>query len=189
MRPIFTIHAGEYIVASQIEKSLKEINVWLPSKDTGVDLLLTNRTNKKAISIQVKFSKDFNTTYAKETLRPNIKGAGWWSLNKEKIKNSQANYWAFVLYSFENKTHDIIIIKPNELLKMFGNIGRKVSVNKKGVETFQCYITVTKQNKAFETRELSVKDRILISDNQYKNKQRNLTKYLNKWDKIKQQLK
>jgi hypothetical protein len=34
MKPIFTIHAGEYLVAAEIEKSLKNVTVWLPSKDT-----------------------------------------------------------------------------------------------------------------------------------------------------------
>ena len=47
MKPIFTIHAGEYLVAAEIEKTLKEVTVWLPSKDTGIDLLLAYKSNKK----------------------------------------------------------------------------------------------------------------------------------------------
>ena len=48
MRPIFSIHAGEYITGDFIEHKLKDnanrkLNVWIPSKDTGVDLLITNQ--------------------------------------------------------------------------------------------------------------------------------------------------
>ncbi len=113
MKPIFTIHAGEYLVAAEIEKSLKGVTVWLPSKDTGIDLLLTDKANKKTVSIQVKSSKDFSVTHAKEQFRPNIKGTGWWTLDRDKIKNSQAEYWIFILYSLVDRTHDLIIIKPD----------------------------------------------------------------------------
>ncbi len=41
MKPLFTIHAGEYLVASEIEKRIgKNVRIWLPVKDTGVDILV-----------------------------------------------------------------------------------------------------------------------------------------------------
>jgi len=124
MKPIFTIHAGEYLVAAALEKKFRDYNIWLPSKDTGIDLLITNKTNTKTASLQVKFSKDFSTTHTKEIFRPDIKGAGWWTLNRAKIRNSNADFWVFILYSLERKTHDFIIIKPSELLNIFDKTGR-----------------------------------------------------------------
>src|SRR6266581_2772997 len=59
MKPIFSIHAGEYLVGTHIEENYKNLNVWLPTKDTGIDLLVTDQTNSKNVSLQVKFSKDF----------------------------------------------------------------------------------------------------------------------------------
>jgi len=103
MRPIFTIHAGEYLVAATLEKKFRDYNIWLPSKDTGIDLLLTSNDNSKTSSLQVKFSKDFSTTHTKEIFRPDIKGAGWWTLNREKIKKSKADFWVFILYSLEKE--------------------------------------------------------------------------------------
>ncbi|MGB3870376.1 MAG: hypothetical protein WA937_13055 [Flavobacteriales bacterium] len=182
MRPIFTIHAGEYLVASEIEKSLKGVTVWLPSKDTGIDLLLTDKANKKAVSVQVKFSKDFNVTHAQEQFRPNIKGTGWWTLNKDKIKNSRADYWIFILYSLVDRTHDLIIIKPKELLSMF------YKLNRSG-DRLQCYLTVTQNGKAFETRDLTKKDRELLCKDKYVNSDRSMTKYLNDWSRITKALK
>jgi hypothetical protein len=35
MKPIFTIHAGEYLVGSHIESKFKKLNVWLPTKARG----------------------------------------------------------------------------------------------------------------------------------------------------------
>ncbi|GAB4002181.1 hypothetical protein GCM10028807_60260 [Spirosoma daeguense] len=177
MKPIFTIHAGEYLVAAEIEKSLDNIIVWIPSKDTGIDLLLTDKTNKKTVSIQVKFSKDFNATHINEQFRPNIKGTGWWKLNKGKIKKSIADYWVFVLYSFEQKSHDFVILKPNNLLDIFTNLGRKE-------DEIHCYLTVTKKKKVFETRGMSKKEMQLLCDNDYINHQRDMTVYLNNWSTI-----
>src|SRR5690554_7689567 len=70
MQPLFTIHAGEYLVGSHIEQHLRDpngdkVNVWVPSKDTGIDLLVTDKTNKKTTSLQVKFSKDFLLTHGR----------------------------------------------------------------------------------------------------------------------------
>jgi hypothetical protein len=47
MRPLFTVHAGEILVGQYIEQSFKGKNVWVPTKDLGVDLLVTNLRDKK----------------------------------------------------------------------------------------------------------------------------------------------
>lgn len=177
MKPIFTIHAGEYLVASEIERNFRDYFIWLPSKDTGIDLLITNSNNTKTASLQVKFSKDFNLTHAKEIFRPDIRGTGWWTLNKEKIQNSKADLWVFILYSIENKVYDYVIIKPSDLLSIFTNSGRTSKI-------IHCYITVSKYLKAFETRGLGDKEMQLICDNSFINKTRSLSKYLNNWQPL-----
>jgi hypothetical protein len=58
MRPMFTVHAGEFLVGQYIEGKLMK-NVWMPTKDVGVDLLVTNAANTRAVTLQVKFSRDF----------------------------------------------------------------------------------------------------------------------------------
>ncbi len=59
----FTIHAGEFLEGSHLEQKFgKKINVWIPSKDTGVDFLQTDSSNQKTTSIQVKFSRYFLIT-------------------------------------------------------------------------------------------------------------------------------
>ena len=74
MRPIFTVHAGEYLVGDYIEKKFKGCRVWIPSKDTGIDLLVTDPRGNNGVSLQVKFSKDY--------IIPEVKAAGWWTLKR-----------------------------------------------------------------------------------------------------------
>ena len=117
MRPLFTIHAGEYLVGSHIETRLPKLNVWIPAKDTGIDLLVTNATATRALSLQVKFSKDFNPTHRTPVLQSKLAAAGWWTHQEKKIKNSTADLWVFVLPSFTERKTYFIIIPPAELLR------------------------------------------------------------------------
>ena len=182
MQPIFTIHAGEYLVGSYIEQNLKDnkgkrINVWLPSKDTGIDLLLTNFDNFKITSIQVKFSKDFLVTHGRKEYQRKLVSCGWWTLNREKIQNSKADFWIFVLHTFNNKNMQYVFLKPSELLarmdKLHGNS-----------KSLQSYLWVTDNNKCWETRGLKKKETDLIVSDSYKEASRNFTLYLNNWDSI-----
>jgi hypothetical protein len=90
MKPLFTIHAGEYLVGSHIEQHYGKVNVWVPSKDTGVDLLLSNRDATRTVSIQVKFSKDFLSTIMNPIFRQKgsqLKSCGWWTINRKNFRS------------------------------------------------------------------------------------------------------
>jgi len=181
MKPIFTIHAGEYLVGSYIEENFKGLSIWIPSKDSEIDLLLTNHKNEITVTLQVKFSKDFLTTHMEETFQMGLISCGWWSLNQEKIKRSSADFWVFVLHSVGQKTKQFLIIEPRELHKKLASIHG----NDKNI---QCYLWVTKKNKCWEARGLNKKDQVLIANHLYENEFRDFTKYLNNWDKIKNRL-
>lgn len=179
MKPIFTIHAGEYLVGSEIENRFKNARVWVPSKDTGIDLLVTNNACKSPISLQVKFSKDFFSTRKKTQATEKLKSGGWWQFNKDKIESSPADYWVLVLYQFQSRQHDFIIIKPSKLIEMYNTISSSKS-------KIQSYVWVTdhKTPQCWETRGLNKSDQIKISEGQFVSKARNLTKYLNNWSCI-----
>ena len=174
VKPIFTIHAGEYLVGSYIENKFKNLRVWIPTKDTGIDLLVTDNKNKKAVSVQVKFSKDFLSMNRSDILRQELKAIGWWSLNRDKIQKSSADLWVFVLYALDQKKFDFIIIPPRELLKRFQSIHGKE-------RNIQTYFSVTKKNKCWETRNLKKADQVRIALDEYKNTQRDFTQHLNNW--------
>lgn len=184
MRPIFTIHVGEYLIGSYIEEKFNDFNVWVPAKDSGVDLLVTNEKNNRTVSLQVKFSKDFLGTHMEDSLqRGGLKSCGWWTLNRDKLEQSPSDYWIFVLYScFNQKTRQYVIIKPEELLKKL----TKLHGNNK---TIQSYFWVTQKNKCWETRGLKKEKQILIANHIYDNEDRDFTEYLNNWVQIERKLK
>ncbi len=183
MQPLFTIHAGEYLVGSHIEQNLVDpnggkVNIWVPSKDTGVDILVTDQLNKKTSSIQVKFSKDFLVTHIRSEYHSNLISCGWWTLNKEKISNSNAEYWIFVMHTFNQKNMQYVILTPQELIKRLNTVHKE---NKSP----NIYLWVSKNGKCWETRGLRKKatDELVI-DNKVAPKNRDYSQYLNNWNMI-----
>jgi hypothetical protein len=172
MRPLFTIHAGEFLVGSEIERKFRRVNVWLPTKDTGIDLLVSDSTNSETVSLQVKFSRDYLATHVKEVaLQRELRAFGWWTPTRKQIEKSSAHYWVFVLFGFENRRADFVIIKPDD---------------EKAAEKFQSYLWVTKHGRCYETRGLKRSDKLLIAGRKFTNAARDFTGYLNNWTPIKE---
>ena len=113
MKPLFTVHAGEYLVGLHVQKSLK-LNAWIPAKDTGIDLLLTDSANHHAVSLQVKYGKDF-LPEKKAELRRSLRCFSWFTLNWTKLNESEAQFWVFVLRGFESEAADFVVIPTAEL--------------------------------------------------------------------------
>jgi hypothetical protein len=172
MRPIFTIHAGEYLVATRIEESFPHLRIWIPSSDTGIDLLVTDAHQNKVASLQVKFSKDHIGT--KEATSPEILSVGWWTLNRKKIAASTADLWVFVLYQFHTRRFDFVVISPSDLLSRFDALGVRT-------DTIQTYFSVTKHARCWQTRGLSKGDEVKVCSGEYENTDRDFTKNLNRW--------
>ncbi|MFC1866532.1 hypothetical protein ACFL0H_00100 [Thermodesulfobacteriota bacterium] len=182
MKPIFTIHAGEYLVGSYIEENYKELNVWIPSKDTGIDLLVTDSINSTTVSLQVKFSKDFLITHGKKEYQSKFLSWGWWTFNREKIRASPADYWVMVMHTFNDKNMHYVIIEPKEL-------SRRMNVIHPTAKSLQTYLWVTSSKKCWETRGLKKKDQVLVANDLYSNKDRDFSGYLNNWHPIEEKFK
>jgi len=175
MRLLFTVHAGEYLVGSHIEANFKGLNVWLPTKDSGIDLLVTDKRNKKAVSLQVKFSKDFNATNDADDKE--LKYRGWWTLKRSKIQSSKADFWVFVLYGFDQKKRVFVVIEPHELLNRLRSIhGIRI--------LYHVYFVITKSGKCWETREMKKRDLLLIAQKKFSNPRRDFTPNLNDWETV-----
>jgi hypothetical protein len=177
MKPLFTIHAGELLVGDYIEKNIRHVNMWVPSRDTGVDLLVTDLTNRKVISLQVKFSRDFLVTDISRSLRGELRACGWWSIKHDKIAKSKADYWVFVLLGFANRSSDFILIRPSELLSKFDSIHGRA-------ETIQSYLWVAKNKQCWEARGLKRSEQSEIAQGRYTGDSRDFSEYLNQWAPI-----
>jgi hypothetical protein len=176
MKTLFTIHAGEFLVGDYIERNFRSLNIWLPSKDTGLDLLITSSNNQRSVSVQVKFSRDFLDRRS-EPLQKLLRACGWWTLSRKHISRSKTDYWVFVLLGFANRRKDFVIIKPSELLRRLDNIHRNA-------ETIQSYFWVTKDNRCWETRGLKLAEQQEVADGKYTHAIRDFTQYLNQWGPI-----
>ena len=177
MRPLFTVHGGEFLVGDHIERSFRRVNLWIPSRDTGTDLLVTDAKNRKAVSLQVKFSRDFLATHMPAVFQKPLRACGWWSLNREKIARSRADYWVFVLVGFERRSTDFVVIRPTELLK------RLVAIHP-AAKTIQTYLWVTEGNRCWETRGLRRQEQLAVAQGHYQKAARDFSAHLNDWNAI-----
>ena len=175
MRPLFTIHAGEFLVGEYIENSYKSLNVWVPAKDTGVDLLITDKSAKKATSIQVKLSRDYSKPEAVDDFDRELIAGGWLLFDHEKIENSLADWWVIILVSHESRMKpQFIVIPPTELLSRLEKIHGK---SKK----YHFYPWVTKSGLCLDGRGIRKQDRISLSKREFDLGPRDLSNFLNNW--------
>lgn len=176
MKTIFSIHAGEFLTGSHIENRFKGLNVWVPSRDTGIDLLVTNPLASKCVSIQAKFSTDLlprKTAF----LQSHLIALGWWTLFPQKLEKSTADLWVFVLTSFFTNKTQYIVIPPRKLLEMLKAIHGEGS-------RWHVYFAVSKKKKCWETSEL-LKDKMkAIAENTFVDEQRDFSQWLNNWDPL-----
>jgi len=178
MRPIFTIHAGEFIVGEYIERNFRNLNVWVPSKDDGIDLLITNDKATKQLSLQVKLSRDYLVTHLGPEFQKPLRACGWWTLDRFKIAKSKANYWVFLVAGADQRTRDFIIIKPAVLLKRLQSIhGRQAKI--------QMYFWVTEKGTCWESRGLNRGEQLSIAHGAYKDRDRDFSEFLNNWHSLK----
>ena len=171
MKPLFTIHAGEFVVADYIEGHFRGVNLWVPAKDTGIDLLVTDSANRNTLSLQVKFSRDYSDRHP---FQEPLRACSWWKLNRQRLATSKADYWVLVLIGFVRRSTDFVVIKPSELLARLDGIHGQA-------DTIQSYLWVTEKERCWETRGLNRTDESAIAQGQYTSEGRDFTRYLNDW--------
>jgi hypothetical protein len=174
MTPLFTIHAGEYLVGTYIESHFRNrLNVWIPSKDTGIDLLVTDRQNRRTASLQVKFGKDFLPGKGVH-LQNSLRVCTWFTINRDKLHASHADFWVFALIGFKKHPPDFVIVPTAEyrsrLLRIHGPKPKKI---------IQTYLWVTERNRCWEARGIKIDDEIRIAADKFENPVRDFTPYLN----------
>jgi len=167
MRPMFTIHAGEYLVGLHVQQRLG-FNVWIPAKDTGIDLLVTDRENRHVTSLQAKYGKDFLPGES-SVLRESLRCLSWFTLNRSKLKDSRAEFWVFVLHSFKSKP-DFVVIPKAELHQRMTKLHSD--------KTLQIYLCSTGSKRCWEIRGLG-HDLSQIEEGVRNEPLRDFTQYLN----------
>lgn len=181
MKPIFTIHAGEYLTGCFIESTFPKCRVWVPSKDTGIDLLVTDFKCARSVSLQVKLSKDYMPTHMGDFYKEKLKVCTWFQFTAEAIESSQAAYWVLVMRSYAFAKALYLVIPPSELLKRIATYhGKK--------KKYDLYFWVNAHNRCWETRGLREAEKRRTVDDTLEIPERQFTQYLENWEPIKKQL-
>lgn len=162
-----------FLVGEYIEKKYPQLNVWVPTKDTGIDLLVTNKKDaSKSVAIQVKMSRGYKPVHATDDFSRMLQAGGWLTLSHDKIQKSTAEYWVFILVSHERRMKPkYIIIPPSELLK------RLVKIHGKS-KSYHFYPWVLNTGVALQGRGLSKKEKAQIATGSFTLGERDLTDYL-----------
>ncbi len=184
MKPLFTVHVGEYLVGSHIERHYKQVSVWIPSRDTGVDLMVSDRRGRSTVSIQVKFSKDFLPTDMGDEFQDPLRVCSYFTINRDKLSASQADFWVFVLRGFKRHSNDFVVVPAGELRR------RLRLIHRSRAKMIQSYLWVTERNRCWEARspEGGINDWRRIAAGVYENPVRDFTKCLNEWGPLMKKL-
>lgn len=144
--------------------------MWIPAKDTGIDLLVTDRENRRTVSLQAKYGKDFLPEEKNPELRDKLRCLSWFTLNRAKLNASPAEFWVFVLHGFKSKMPDFVTIPTAELQQRMTKLHND--------KTLQIYLCATGNQRCWEIRGLG-HDVPQIEEGVRKNPLRDFTQYLN----------
>ncbi len=114
MTPLRTVHAGEFLVGTHLERTFRGCRVWMPSRDSGIDLLVTDNECLRTVSLQVKFSRSFEWD---NLAFPGVIVSSFFTVQRRKLEASPAQYWVFVLHPFNSKHPHFLVIRRKELLE------------------------------------------------------------------------
>ena len=89
MKNFYALNAGEFFVAQEILKHRKDLQLYFPLKDVGVDLLAIKPSSPRPTSIQVKESRTYEG-------RVSSQGFSWHQLRDCKLKD--ADVFVFISY-------------------------------------------------------------------------------------------
>lgn len=176
MKPLFTIHEGEFLVGEYITRKLKDqYDVYVPVKDRGIDLLVTQQKKKRTlpVGIQVKFSRGFDARHGLPEEHAGC-AAGWYTLNPAKVRKSPADLWIFVILTLRHEKQ-FIIVPTSEL---------KRRMPSRPPSRWHLYITVWKDGRCFNTRGLKIAQVRRLLDHGCNEHRRDYTEFLNNWDQL-----
>lgn len=180
MRPIFTIHAGEFIFGDEVSKRFPALDLWIPAKDRGIDFLISDECRQKTTAVQVKMSRDYRPHEAKTDFESIRAAGGWLTFPHKKLATSPADIWSIVLVSHERKSRPHFInIPPTVLLE------RLTKIHEEPKENYHLYPWVlgpSSDRICVEGRGLKKRERQLLADSKLELGARDLTEFFDNWD-------
>lgn len=176
MKPIFTVHAGEFVFGEHVEKNFQGLRLWVPTKDTGIDFLVSDSTGRKTVSVQVKMSRDYRPTLAATEFEKKLRAAGWFVFTHSALESSPADIWSIILISHERKSKPTFLnLAPKELLScLVETHGRQ--------KNYHLYPWLFIDGRCIEGRGMNKSDKKAFIASQYDIASRDLSAFLDNWE-------
>lgn len=175
MKPIFTVHAGEFVFGEYVEKNFPGLRLWVPTKDTGIDFLVSDSTGRKTASIQVKISRDYRPSLAATEFDKGLRAAGWFVFSHSALESSPADIWSIILISHERKSKPVFLnMAPKDLLHCLVKTHGK---NK----NYHLYPWLFADGRCIEGRGMKQADKKAFIERQYDIKSRDLSAFHDNW--------
>lgn len=169
MKPLFTIHEGEFLVGDYINRRFaKTWEVWVPTKDSGVDLLVTHRTRNRQLKLQVKFSRCFGVL---PEFTPAVLATSWYTLDPGKIRSSRADLWVLVILTLRHEVH-FVVVPTRELTK-------RIPPGTKG--KWNLYLWTYEDGSCFDVRGLRLAERRETLTRPIRNRKADYSRFLGSW--------
>ena len=134
VRNLYSLEPGECIVAEEIMKRLKGIEVYFPIHDVGIDLLVVK--GNKHVGIQVKESRYYFGYVWKKS---GHEGHSWHQVKRKVLESGRADFYVFLTYlpSFGghrmNRFENAFLVVPAEELRKRAEIK---DAGRRGVYSF-----------------------------------------------------
>ena len=177
MKPLFTIHEGEFLVGDHINRRLgHKFDVWVPTKDSGVDLLVTRKRRQGAsLGLQVKFSREYlhqgGSGIGREEIDRHLIGTSWYALQPKKIRASRADLWVFVILTLKHKEH-FVVIPTRELRKR---------IPPRAGNMWNLYLWVLDNGSCYQARGLSQEQKLYLRRRGVADRHRDYSQWLENW--------
>jgi hypothetical protein len=171
MKPLFTIHEGEFLVGDHINRRLgHKYDVWVPTKDSGVDLLVTRkRPRGRAVGLQVKFSRSFSI---REEMARHLIATSWFTLDPVKVRESQADLWVFVILTLKHEEH-FVLIPTRELRKR---------IPRRSGSRWNLYLWVFDNGSCYQVRDLGREETLDTLHRGVRDPRRDFSEWLEHWN-------
>jgi hypothetical protein len=170
MKPIFTIHEGEFLVGDHINRKFgRKYNVWVPTKDSGVDLLVTRKTGEgKPVGLQVKFSRSFDIP---DELTRHVLATSWYALDPKKIRGSESDLWVFVFMTLRHERYFVLIPTADLRKRIPRDCGSK----------WNLYLWAYSGGACYQVRDLNLEGRRNAVRRGVKERNRDFSKWFENW--------
>ncbi len=170
MRALFTVHGGEFLVGDHINRRLgKQHDVWVPTKDSGLDLLVTDKRRKrKPVALQVKFSRGYSLP---DEAGDAVAATSWFKLDPRKIRSSAADVWVFVILTLARKAHFVLVPTKHLMACIPSGVGTR----------WDLYLWVTRDDCCYQVRDLRKRERLESVHLGVQDRKRDFSKWLNNW--------